>query len=457
MKQLLNKAFVMLAVCALAVVAASCNAYDAEVGQQEQPIAKNSLSGTILKQDGSKLTGVTATVTVNGAAVKVNSDNTFEKTGLDDGDYTIEVKATGYKDSEPTVVTLAKFQVSDLYVGQNKSVVIYLTEDLTTATAQIGTSATNQSITLETSKQDNGTGTTVNSTVGSVENKIAVSVSTPALTAAEVTTLENSGALPAGTTIADVNYTVTNITSPAEATRATRAVAVGDEITSGSTFFTGVLLQTEQNIDFSQALPNFTIDVTIELPDDLKSALQLFRSVEGGAWAQVTGAGSGIKSIDTSTSGKIIVKLDKLQKQGFSLGTHIDVDEDKVKTKEDIESTKITATSDMSVSTLTYKAYEQGAVITNNGSSSMIDFLRKLVLRTNSVNVVDGATKDYTYKFEPAYTLPNGYSLEMTGYQDVKTTTYSAGGVSITIKQYGDINVAPTITGGPAHSGGSSD
>ena len=468
MKQLLNKAFVMLAVCALAVASTSCNSYDGDEAQQTTKTtitAKNSLRGVILDQNGAALTG--ATVKVNGSAVAVTG-NSFEKTGLNDGTFTVVVKAAGYKDGEK-VITLAKstetINGESVVVGQDATFAIYLYKKETPVVVQVGsatgTSATNETITLETSSQNDGTGSIVASTTNTtgVESTITVNVTTPALTLtpAEVTAV--TAQIPSGD-INDLNYTIENLNSLDEATKATRiAIIAGDALPNNHTFFTGVKLQTTQDIDFSTILPNFTIDITIDAQDDAtRDALKLFRSFDGITWTEVTATGDGIKVLDKQ-DGKYIIKLNRLKKQSFALG--VQIDESTSTSVLPIVATPVQNNSASAVSypNMSYTAKKRGTVITNNGSIALVDYLRKIILRYKSINAVKSVEDETgTYTFSPAYKLAAGGQLFLAGYQDVETAVYSAGNVSIQIQNYGDVHVYPyAVVPEVTHSGGSND
>jgi hypothetical protein len=462
MKQLFNKAFVMLAVCALAVAATSCNAYDAGTAPETSKTTitvKNSLRGTILDQDGAAVTG--ASVTINGAAVAVSS-NSFEKTGLNDGTYTIVVKKAGFKDSEPKVVTLAKsteiVNGESTVVGQDATCVIYLNKDNSVTTSAFsGTSGTSKTIDLETSTQDDGTGV-VNSTTGATVNKITVKVTTPNIDAADVPTI--NGQLPAGTTVSDITYTITNLNSPEEASRST--IVAGEALPGNYTFLTGAKLITAVDVDFAaMGLTSYTIDVTIDLGDnDMKNGIALFRYL-GGSWTQVT-ANDTDMSFDNSQDSKLIVKLSRLRAQSFAIGIQID------ETVSGTANIPVVATpvvnsnaAAMSVPSMNYTAKERGVVISNQYNTAMVDFLRKAVLRYKGLTAVSSENDQaMTYTFSPAYSLPVGGTLYLAGYQEVETATYKVNGsnAAIAITKYGDTKVAPfAVVPVTEHSGGSND
>ena len=462
MKQLFNKAFVMLAVCALAVAATSCNAYDAGTAPETSKTTitvKNSLRGTILDQDGAAVTG--ASVTINGAAVAVSS-NSFEKTGLNDGTYTIVVKKAGFKDSEPKVVTLAKsteiVNGESTVVGQDATCVIYLNKDNSVTTSAFsGTSGTSKTIDLETSTQDDGTGV-VNSTTGATVNKITVNVTTPNIEAADVPTI--NGQLPAGTTVSDITYTITNLNSPEEASRST--IVAGEALPGNYTFLTGAKLITAVDVDFAaMGLTSYTIDVTIDLGDnDMKNGIALFRYL-GGSWTQVT-ANDTDMSFDNSQDSKLIVKLSRLRAQSFAIGIQID------ETVSGTANIPVVATpvvnsnaAAMSVPSMNYTAKERGVVISNQYNTAMVDFLRKAVLRYKGLTAVSSENDQaMTYTFSPAYSLPVGGTLYLAGYQEVETATYKVNGstAAIAITKYGDTKVAPfAVVPVTEHSGGSND
>lgn len=464
MKQLFNKAFVMLAVCALAVAATSCNAYDAGTAPETSKTTitvKNSLRGTILDQDGAAVTG--ASVTINGAAVAVSS-NSFEKTGLNDGTYTIVVKKAGFKDSEPKVVTLAKsteiVNGESTVVGQDATCVIYLNKDNSaTSGALSGAAGTSETIDLETSVQDDGTGV-VNSTTGATVNKITVNVTTPTLTPAEVATVNTSGQLPAGTTVDDITYTITNLNSPDDASRST--IVAGEALPGNYTFLTGAKLITAVDVDFAaMGLTSYTVDVTIDLGDnDMKNGIALFRYL-GGSWTQVT-ANDTDMSFDNSQDSKLIVKLSRLRAQSFAIGIQID-EAVTGATNIPVVATPVVNSNAaaMSVPSMNYTAKEKGVVISNQANTAMVDFLRKAVLRYKGLTAVSSVNDEaMTYTFSPAYSLPVGGTLYLAGYQEVEAATYKVNGstAAIAITKYGDTKVAPfAVVPVTEHSGGSND
>lgn len=461
MKQLFNKAFVMLAVCALAVAATSCNAYDAGTAPETSKTTitvKNSLRGTILDQDGAAVTG--ASVTINGAAVAVSS-NSFEKTGLNDGTYTIVVKKAGFKDSEPKVVTLAKsteiVNGESTVVGQDATCVIYLNKDNSVTTSAFsGTSGTSKTIDLETSTQDDGTGV-VNSTTGATVNKITVNVTTPNIAAADVPTI--NGQLPAGTTVSDITYTITNLNSPEEASRST--IVAGEALPGNYTFLTGAKLITAVDVDFAAMLTSYTVDVTIDLGDnDMKNGIALFRYL-GGSWTQVT-ANDTDMSFDDSQDSKLIVKLSRLRAQSFAIGIQIDEAVSGTATIPVVATPVVNSNATtMSVPSMNYTAKEKGVVISNQANTAMVDFLRKAVLRYKGLTAVSSVNDEaMTYTFSPAYSLPVGGTLYLAGYQEVETATYKVNGstAAIAITKYGDTKVAPfAVVPVTEHSGGSND
>ena len=465
MKQLFNKAFVMLAVCALAVAATSCNAYDAGSAPETSKTTitvKNSLRGTILDQDGAPVTG--ASVTIDGKAVAVSS-NSFEKTGLNDGTYTIVVKKAGFKDSEPKVVTLAKsteiVNGESTVVGQDATCVIYLNKDNSVTTSAFsGTSGTSKTIDLETSTQDDGTGV-VNSTTGATVNKITVNVTTPNIAAADVPTI--NGQLPAGTTVSDITYTITNLNSPDEASRST--IVAGEALPGNYTFLTGAKLITTADINFAAipGLGSYKVNITIDLGDnDMKNGIGLFRYL-GGSWTQVTASDSDTEmTFDDTQDSKLIISLSWLRAQSFAIGIQID-EAVTGATNIPVVATPVVNSNAaaMSVPSMNYTAKERGVVITNKDNTAMVDFLRKAVLRYKGLTAVSSVNDEaMTYTFSPAYSLPVGGTLYLAGYQEVETATYKVNGsnAAIAITKYGDTKVAPfAVVPVTEHSGGSND
>jgi hypothetical protein len=466
MKQFFSKASVVLMVFALAVVATSCNSYDDEqtATKTETITVKNSLRGVILDQNGAALTG--ATVTINGKSATVTG-NTFESLGLNDGTYKVVAKCPSYKDGTESVTLATSTQTVEgetVVVGQDAVCVIYLTKE-ETKTVQIGSTSDTQTVVLETSQQDDGTGTIVPTTQEdtSASSEISVTANVPGLNATQVADVEKQ--LPAGLTISDLKFNLINLASLAEA--ATRqTIVAGDALPGNYTFITGVTVQTEHKVDFSAM--GVTIDIAINLPGDVKNAIKLFRYVDATTgWTEVTAAttGAGIAVTNWGAADKIVVSLNVLETQSYAIGALIDQSEETTST-EAIEATPVVNNSAtaMSVPSMNYTAKSRGVVLTNLTQGAMVDYLRKVVLRYYSIKAIKEAKDEvYTYTFKPkAYTLAVDGQLFLSGFQTKKESVFkiSNGTSSFKVAEFGDVfvypyAVVPDVT--REHGGGSND
>ena len=468
MKKFFSKASLMLMALALVVGVTSCNSYDVTETKEVKAPVKNSLRGVILDQDGMDVAG--ATVTVNGTPVTVTG-NTFESLGLDNGSYTIVVKAAGYKDSEPKTVTLSTSKKTidgkTVTVGQDEQCAIYLVKDATSL-VKFGAGGDTQSIVLETSQQNDGTGNIVGNTQdpsdATLNSEITTTAETPGLTASEVTKVEQQ--MPSGKTITDLSFTLTNLNSLADATRATRAIIVAGEALPGKyTFFTGVRLDTEFTIDFSTINPNLTVDVSFEMPNDVKDLIKVYRNV-GSGWTEINSSstGNGIKSVSYDEDGKIVVHLNVLKKQAFAIGVLIDRSEETSSTETFTAGPLMNTTpNDMTVTSMNYKVKSKGVVITNLTKGSMVDYLRKIIVRYYNLRAISEAEDEtLTYVFNPAYSLVSNGQLFLTGMQNLTSSVFKVanGTSSFKVEHYGAVFVYPyaIVPDVPSvHGGGSND
>ena len=185
MKKFLNKVSVLGLCFAMAMMTTACHTGDDEGSSTSKvtPTVKNTLRGTIVDQDGAALMG--ATIKLNGKSVVVNG-NTFEATGLKNGNYVVQVTATGYKKAEETVTLSTSTKVVEgetVVVGQDVATVIYLTKD-EKRTVNFGVGGDSESIVVETSKQNDGTGHIVGNTQDpnnqSLNSEIVVTATVPA-------------------------------------------------------------------------------------------------------------------------------------------------------------------------------------------------------------------------------------------------------------------------------------
>ena len=469
MKKFFNKFSVLALGCVMAMMATACHTGgdDGDSTSKVTPAVKNTLRGTIVDQDGAALMG--ATIKLNGKSVVVNG-NTFEATGLKNGNYVVQVTATGYKKAEETVTLSTSTKVVEgetVVVGQDVATVIYLTKD-EKRTVNFGVGGDSESIVLETSKQNDGTGHIVGNTQDpnnqSLNSEIVVTATVPAMSSSEVKTFEDL--LPAGMSIDDFNFTMTNLASTEEAT--TRSVIIaGDALPNNFTFFTGLQLIPVVPIDFGPMAPAFTIDVTITLPGDVKNVVKLYRNI-GNGWTEITSSttGNGISSVDFSASNKIVVKLSKLQNMAFALGVQIDQTTPTTSYESFTSGPRVNSSSaPIVVKDLSYVAKSPGLVLTNITNGSMVDYLRKLVLKYYGLQTVN-EVKEVTLYYDFSTNGTGGYSLAangqlfLAGFQVLTSSVFSVvnGTSSFKAEEYGEVFVYPyAIIPTPVHGGGSND
>ena len=313
MKRMIRKAAIlslgMTAVFALASCECDCEIKGGGDTEVVTVNGKNSLSGVILDQDGAVLTGVT--ITVNGKNVPTNG-NLFEMTDLDDGTYEVVIKKDGYKDYVTTVTLTSTSQTVEgktVKAGQDEKLTFYLTKEVE-ALFQLGGTAQEKEIVLETSRQDDGTGTIVSNTQDpsndALYSEVTASCEIPGLTADQLANVGEQLAAQ-GLNLSQFTFALTNISSLSEAegasaSRATRSIVTpGDELPGDYTMFTGLQIVDPATVDFT-SFPNYAVTLTFDLPDNnVKGAIKLFRYVNSQAaagWTEVTSttAGTGIST-----------------------------------------------------------------------------------------------------------------------------------------------------------------
>ena len=469
MKKFFNKVSVLALGCVMAMMATACHTGgDDDSTSKVTPAVKNTLRGTIVDQDGAALMG--AAIKVNGKSVVVNG-NTFEATGLKNGNYVIQVSATGYKKAEKTVTLSTSTKVVEgetVVVGQDVATVIYLTKD-EKRTVNFGVGGDSESIVLETSKQNDGTGHVVGNTQDpnnqSLNSEISVEATVPAMTSSQIETFESL--LPAGLKIEDFNFSMTNLASLDEATTTRSVVVAGDALPGNFTFFTGSTLIPLVPIDFSALAPLFTIDITFVLPGDVKNVIKLYRNT-GNGWNELTSSttGNGISSVDFSASNKIVVKLSKLETMSFALGIQIDQSNPTTNMETFVSGPRVNSgVSPIVVKDLSYVVKAPGLVLTNLTQGAMVDYLRKIVLRYYTLQAMDTPKDetryyDFTTNGTGGYSLPADGQLFLAGFQEVTSSIYSVvnGTSSFRADEYGDVFVYPyAIIPTPVHGGGSND
>lgn len=471
MKKFLNKVSVLMMGCVMAMMATACHTGGDDVTTTKvTPTVKNSLRGIILDQDGAILTG--ATVKINGKTVSVTG-NTFESLGLNNGSYKIEVSLAGYKSAEETITLSTSTEIIDgeaVVVGQNAENIFYLIRD-ERKTVNFGLAGDEETVTLETSTQDDGTGKIVGNTQEpeneSLNTEIVVTASVPGMDADQVKKVEEQ--LPAGIDIQSLSFLLTNLGSLNDATKknATRTLIVaGEALPNNYTFFAGVQLVPTYTIDFS-SIPGFTFSINIDLPGDVKDAIKLYRNM-GSGWTEVTKetTGNGITSVDFSKESRITVNLNKLEFQSFAIGVQIDQTDESADVYPFTTEARVNNTSSpMLIKSLPYTAKTPGIVLTNLTTGAMVDYLRKIILRYYRIRAIyeakdEDRVYDFTTNNSSGYSLPAGGELYLTGYQNVKTSVFSIinGTSSFKAEQYGDMFVYPyALIPTPVHSGGSND
>ena len=470
MKKFLNKVSVLGLCFVMAMMATACHTGDDEGSSTSKvtPTVKNTLRGTIVDQDGAALMG--ATIKLNGKSVVVNG-NTFEATGLKNGNYVVQVTATGYKKAEETVTLSTSTKVVEgetVVVGQDVATVIYLTKD-EKRTVNFGVGGDSESIVVETSKQNDGTGHIVGNTQDpnnqSLNSEIVVTATVPAMSSSEVKTFEDL--LPAGMKIDDFYFNFTNLGSLDEAPTTRSVVVAGDALPGNFTFFTGMSLIPIIPIDLSALAPAFTINIAITLPGDVKNVVKLYRNI-GNGWTEITSSttGNGISSVDFSASNKIVVKLSKLQNMAFALGVQIDQTTPTTSYESFTSGPRVNSSSaPIVVKDLSYVAKSPGLVLTNITNGSMVDYLRKLVLKYYGLQTIN-EVKEVTLYYDFSTNGTGGYSLAangqlfLAGFQVLTSSVFSVvnGTSSFKADEYGDVMVYPyAIIPTPVHGGGSND
>jgi hypothetical protein len=450
MKKYFVKALILVFGLGVATTFTAChNGEDSVQVTNDVPTTnlKHSISGTILASDGSELTN--ATVKINGSTVAV-SGSTFTKDGLTDGSYKVEISKAGYKSIEETV-DLAIETVNGKKAAKNVVKVYYLANDVATTAQTVATTAqTSSEITIETTSQKDADGNKANDT----EESITVQTETQAVTAAEQNDIEAQIKAQGGTSINDLQISVTNITSLEDAkavarannvaasrmTRATTAMPNNNELLAGVALQAGKF-----QINMPAGKPYV---MKVKMPDDVKGAISLFRTYTGDKWTAIdikNPQAEGIESIDLSTPGMVLIKLSIVRTQSFGFGVVVGSSVDET-SYEDIEAAPITnGATARSISSMPYTV-KAGVVVSQSSTGALTDFLRKIVVRTYGTRLVKEAkivTKNYV--FQPAYQMHANGTLYLSGFQKVKVTTFSVSNsnAKFTATEYGDAFVAP--------------
>lgn len=454
MKKLLIKALVLVFGLGVTTTFTACHTGENSSEVVTNVTPKHSISGTILKADGTVLTG--ATVKINNSNVAV-SGNTFSRDGLADGTYTVEISCAGYKTVSESV-DLALETVKGTTVAKNVSKTYYLATDVTTTGVAFGSTQAQDQITIETTKHTDADGADANDT----EGKIEVLAETPVITGAATDASTDLGNINKqiqdqsnGTEdVTNFKVTLTNITSLEDAqavakankvatsrmTRATTAMPDENEL------LVGVAVNAGPYVINMPSGKTFT--VTIKMPNDVKQAISLFRTFKGDSWTKIDMTNpnaDGIKSIDIQTEGVIKIELTKIQTQSFGFGVVVGESSTEPRWDDVVVDPIVNGPAARSISSMPY-TINTGVVLTQSQPSSLTDFLRKIVIRKYGTRIVKTPKPvEKKYVFSPAYQMHANGTLYLTGWQEVVETTYSVKNTnaSFTATEYGDAFFAP--------------
>jgi hypothetical protein len=474
MKKFFKEATIFTMGCVVAMSMVACHSGEDEPGTQEYVVpsaVKNSLRIIVVDQDGIALTG--AVVKVNNKNYNTNSQNVIEFGGLKDGSYVVEVSKNEYSTESMTVQlksTTKEVDGSAALVGENKEITVYLIKEVESEPITLGASGDSKTLSIETSRQNDGTGRIVGNTQDpsntQLNSEVTVKVETPALNNDEIKAVESQ---LAGTGVSVSTYTITlkNLTTIED--KNTRAITVVGETFNEDqySFFAGVQVGAPARVDFTLISPLLVAPVEITVPDaNVKNAVKLYRRVGNGSWKEVTATsqGNGIARVDfTSSANSFIVYLNILESQDFALGMLIDEVPGKTEISPLFAGPLVNNQSTtQSITSMPYTV-QSGVVIENVESTFLVDYLRKVVLRHYAMRAVyEAQTVERTYEFTPAYSLPSQGQLFLTGYQTITSSVFSVvnGSASFQAVVYGDAvlypyHVAPAVP--TTHVGGGND
>ena len=455
MKQLLTKTLILVFGLSVATALVSCHTgvNSSEVVTDIAP--KHSINGTILKADGTVLNG--ATVKINGSAVSV-SGNTFSRDGLRDGSYTIEITCDNYK-SVSDKIDLAVETVNGKSTARNVEKTYYLSEDIASTPVAIGGSAqASDEITIETTDHTDDNGDKINDT----DKDINVQAETPVVTGDPNDADSYLGNINqqikdqsnGEEDINDFKITLSNITSLEDAqavarankiatsrmTRATTEMPYNNELLAGVAVNAGA---------YTITLPgNKTFTITIKMPEDVKGAITLFRTFIGDKWTKVDMSNpnaDGIKSIDITTEGVIKIELTKIQTQSFGFGVVVGSSVEDTRWEDVVAEPIVNGSTGRTVTSMPYTV-NSGVVLSQSTSSSLTDFLRKIVIRKYGTRVVKNVKKvSKNYVFSPAYQMHANGVLYLSGWQEVVETSFwvENSQAKFTATEYGEAFLAP--------------
>ena len=457
MKKLLIKALVLVFGLGVTTTFTACHTGENSSDVVTNVTPKHSISGTILKSDGTALTG--ATVKINNSAVTV-SGNTFSRDGLADGTYTIEIACAGYKTITESV-DLALETVKGSTMAKAISKTYYLADDAVSNPLTFGSTSAQDAIVIETTAHKDADGTNANDTEGQIE----VEAATPTITGDANDPTTDLGDInqqiqdQSGNTEDITNYsvTLTNITCLEDA----KAVAVANKVASSRMTRATTAMDADHELlagvavnagPYTITLPGtMTFTITIKMPDDVKGAITLFRTFTGDKWNKIdmknlnTTEAAGIKSIDTNTAGVIKIELTTIQTQSFGFGVVVGETTTETRWDEVVVDPITTGATARKVSSMPYKM-NTGVVLTQSSKSSLTDFLRKIVIRKYGTRIVKTPkVVDKQYVFSPAYQMHANGTLYLTGWQEITETTFSVANTaaSFTATEYGDAFFTP--------------
>ena len=412
----------------------------------------HSISGTILTSDGKALNG--AVVTIGGKAVTVTG-NTFAVSGLKDGTYEIEVKCDGYLTVTTTEPLVARVDENNgEKYGMNVERAFYLAKEVKSDVLAISqsTSASDQ-ITIETTDYTDGDGDKGNDT----DESITIDAEIPMVSGDEYNAMDAElKAQGEETGLAKFTITLSNITcledaqavarlNKVAASRQTRAITtMGDE--EGNELLAGVAVNAGPRKVTMPANKPFV--VTAKMPNDVKSAITLFRTITGDKWTKIdlNNLPADIASVDFNTDGVIKINLKEVKTQSFGFG--VIVEEEELDTDyEDIVAKTVTnntaSTSKLSEMKYTVKS---GVVLGEYSKSSLTDFLRKMMIRKYGTRLVKTAKSvEKTYEFSPAYSMHPYSVMHLEGIQFVNKVKFSVANSQAyyNVVEYADWYVFP--------------
>jgi hypothetical protein len=450
MKEFLTKTLILALGLGLTMTFTACHTESGTAPVVTKVNPTHSISGTILTSDGKALNG--AVVTIGGKAVTVTG-NTFAVSGLKDGTYEIEVKCDGYwtvTTTEPLSVTPVNGEMS----GMNVERTFYLAKKVESDVLAISqsTSASDQ-ITIETTDYTDGDGAKGNDT----DESITIDAEIPMVSGDEYNAMDAElKAQGEETGLANFTITLSNITcledaqavarlNKVAASRQTRAItSMGDE--EGNELLAGVAVNAGSRKVTMPANKPFV--VTAKMPNDVKSAITLFRTITGDRWTKIdlNNLPADIASVDFNTDGVIKINLKEVKTQSFGFG--VIVEEEELGTDDEDIVAKTVTNNTASTSKLSEMKYtvKSGVVLGEYSKSSLTDFLRKMMIRKYGTRLVKTAKSvEKTYEFSPAYSMHPYGVMHLEGIQFVNKVKFSVANSQAyyNVVEYADWYVFP--------------